>query len=124
MRTTEENRVYMRAYYAANKERLKAQNAESYARHRNVRLAKASAHARFVRTGCSPEMLEKLLREQNGLCAICSKILKGRDMCADHCHKTGVVRGLLCRTCNSGIGQLSDDPNRLERAAQYLRRTL
>lgn len=38
----------------------------------------------------------------------------------DHCHKTGKVRGLLCKTCNTGIGHLKDDPNILRSAINYL----
>ncbi|MFG2001358.1 endonuclease VII domain-containing protein [Spirillospora sp. NPDC048911] len=38
----------------------------------------------------------------------------------DHCHETGAVRGLLCPECNTGMGQLRDDPATLRRAADYL----
>ncbi|MFP3967298.1 endonuclease VII domain-containing protein [Actinomadura fulvescens] len=42
----------------------------------------------------------------------------------DHCHETGKVRGLLCPECNTGMGQLRDDPVTLRRAADYLEGTL
>lgn len=68
------------------------------------------------------EEYEALVAKQQGLCAICgSTCSSGRNLAVDHCHKTGKVRGLLCGNCNRAIGQLGDDPERIERAASYLR---
>lgn len=38
----------------------------------------------------------------------------------DHCHKTGVVRGLLCDKCNKGVGLFDDDIEKLAGMIQYL----
>jgi hypothetical protein len=38
----------------------------------------------------------------------------------DHNHKTGRVRGLLCKRCNVAIGMLDDNPKLLARALEYL----
>lgn len=38
----------------------------------------------------------------------------------DHCHETGVVRGLLCHNCNRGLGLLQDNPTYLRQAANYV----
>lgn len=58
---------------------------------------------------------------QNGLCAICRQQDVNKRLAVDHCHSTGVVRGLLCEPCNLSIGRMGDDPDRLEAAAQYIR---
>ncbi len=35
--------------------------------------------------------------------------------------KSSKVRGLLCRQCNTGLGQFQDDPVRLKQAIEYLK---
>jgi hypothetical protein len=57
---------------------------------------------------------------QDFSCAVCL-----RDdvlLTIDHDHSTRIVRGLLCRTCNDGLGKFKDDPARIEAALHYLRR--
>ena len=38
----------------------------------------------------------------------------------DHCHKTKKIRGLLCHTCNSGLGMFKDNIEYLKNAIKYL----
>src|SRR5688572_5364108 len=78
---------------------------------------------RYVRTryGLDKSAHDALLEAQGGRCAICrTDDPKSPHWNVDHCHKTNVVRGLLCLTCNSGIGMLNDDPDLLRAAALYL----
>ena len=42
---------------------------------------------------------DALRRWQAGACAMCSA--RQGSLVVDHCHKSGLVRGLLCRSCNS-----------------------
>jgi hypothetical protein len=65
--------------------------------------------------GMSVADYEALLAKQNGACAICKQTF-AQTPCVDHSHITGEVRGLLCRSCNLGLGHFKDDP-RLTRAA-------
>lgn len=63
---------------------------------------------------------------QNGRCAICGCGPNGNGkqygrLSIDHDHDTNEIRGLLCSTCNSGLGMFKDDPYLLELAADYLR---
>jgi len=39
-------------------------------------------------------------------CWCCCKTYERLDV--DHCHETGLVRGLLCFKCNTAIGKLGD----------------
>lgn len=44
------------------------------------------------------------------------------DLCVDHCHTSGEIRGVLCRKCNSALAFLKDDPAVIRRAADYIER--
>ncbi len=78
------------------------------------------------RYNSSLEEYNRLLAEQNGCCAICGKeedatlnnITKRLSM--DHCHKTLKIRGLLCSSCNHGLGKFKDNPIFLKNAIKYL----
>lgn len=63
------------------------------------------------------------LREQRGVCPICGLVLIPPEIAFDHDHKTGVFRGWLCRTCNSGLGHFRDDVRLLALAQDYLNAT-
>lgn len=69
---------------------------------------------------------EEMFEAQSGRCAICREApAAGRfGLVVDHCHSTGLVRGLLCAPCNSGIGFLGDNADRALAAAVYLRDNL
>lgn len=55
---------------------------------------------------------------QNGCCVICND--KHQSLVVDHNHKTGDIRGLLCSSCNTGLGFLKDSPEILYNAKKYL----
>ena len=56
--------------------------------------------------GITLENWEALFNEQNKVCALCGSNdpKDKRGWHTDHCHKTGKVRGILCRDCNIGLG--------------------
>lgn len=68
------------------------------------------------------EKYNEMLLNQNGVCAICLKHDEKavRSLAVDHCHKTGKIRGLLCRYCNQALGILNDDIERMKKAVEYL----
>jgi hypothetical protein len=61
--------------------------------------------------------VQQACEAQNNLCLIC---YCRKPLVVDHCHETGKVRGMLCSTCNTGIGHLKDSPAMLLSALQYL----
>lgn len=74
----------------------------------------------------TPEEYQGLLEDQNGTCAICTKVAdnrtqKQRLMMIDHCHTHGHVRGLLCISCNTRLGGL-EDASWFQKAQDYLER--
>lgn len=65
---------------------------------------------------------DTLLKAQNNGCAICGKTPEenGKRLAVDHDHETKGIRGLLCDTCNRGIGLLKDSARLLYIAAEYV----
>lgn len=62
-----------------------------------------------------------MLEAQDGGCAICGRPPKNQRLSVDHDHKTGLVRGLLCWTCNHRVlGNVRDNVELLMKAAAYL----
>lgn len=116
------SREYRRNRYLASHEHYKKRLRDSYARNKTNRLNYKLVKAYGITAQQRQEMLEK----QKGVCAICG----GDGKCGasapdsklhvDHCHASGVVRGLLCAHCNRALGLLNDDPNTLRAAALYL----
>lgn len=148
VRTPEENREYMRKYYLENQEsfakrgrdpevrarkneaRRKRYANDSEYREERKRIARdvdpsVKRDARLRRQyGIGASEFDAILHKQGGRCAICRATVgdgMNRPLYVDHCHKAGVVRGLLCSSCNFGIGKFRDDPELLIKAADYLR---
>lgn len=72
--------------------------------------------------GLTEDELVALEVRSGGRCEICGGPPDGvkNELCIDHDHETGKVRGLLCGRCNTAIGMMEDDPTRLEAAIAYL----
>lgn len=77
--------------------------------------------------GITQKEYAALLEKQHGKCAVCGdgetkvgRTGNTRSLCVDHCHTTGVIRGLLCDRCNCTLGKVKDDANLLRRMAAYI----
>lgn len=82
-------------------------------------LSPEEKHALALRKyGLTLETYEWIYQAQQGCCLIC------RDhhsvLLVDHCHSTHQIRGLLCHSCNTGLGMFRDCPKRLAAAIEYL----
>lgn len=62
--------------------------------------------------------LESMTEEQQHLCMICKR---ERPLVVDHNHDTGIVRSLLCQSCNRGLGSFGEDVGVILAAAAYLK---
>lgn len=74
--------------------------------------------------GLTEEQYDDMLALQDGRCLICRReFASDRRLVphVDHCHETGRVRGILCFTCNTGIGKFNDNIEWLEAAIAYLK---
>jgi hypothetical protein len=73
--------------------------------------------------GLSLDDYELMLAAQGGVCAICGEARpEERTLHVDHDHGTGEIRGLLCFRCNNAIGDLREEYELFQRAADYLDR--
>lgn len=71
----------------------------------------------------SDENFANMLEKQQHQCAICHVEIDW-SCHVDHNHTTGVVRGLLCGTCNTGLGMFKDNIEILREAIKYLEANL
>jgi len=94
----------------------------------NPRYKELSRNVHLKRTyGLTLQEYEEMFLQQKGLCAICrqGEVISSNgneidNLCVDHCHDTGQVRSLLCKSCNSGLGYFKDNVLLLESAVGYL----
>lgn len=113
-------REYKRIWSENNREKLREYSRAAY--HRNKDKAKKATYASTIKRvyGLTIEAYNTMCEAQGNACALCCKPFVKKPH-IDHDHETGVVRGILCGPCNTGIGKLGDTVESLERAVAYLR---
>jgi thymidine phosphorylase len=109
-------------------ERLKEYCASTLVSLKNKADRRANSYSRAINKrltqtyGLSLDRFNEMLTNQGGKCAVCKKKFgegKGRGPRVDHCHHTGVVRGLLCNACNIAEGLLRN-PRNVRRLLAYM----
>lgn len=106
--------AYANVYRECNRELInKKEKAKSTrkVRYNYIRLLK-------LRYGLTLEEYTQLSCAQNNQCKICGRHVS--RLCVDHKEK-GSYRGLLCSTCNVGLGMFRDSITYLQSAIKYLK---
>lgn len=109
-----------------NEKKLKEYHEKRF--NRKPRSTSVSYNYQLKGYGVTKEWFLKKYESQKGLCSICRSALRnpfdskadGKQLAVDHCHTNGVVRGILCRSCNVSLGLLKEDIGVLQRAVDYL----
>lgn len=74
--------------------------------------------------GITLDQYNELLKQQNFKCKICdnskSNSKLSTKLFVDHCHISGKIRGLLCDSCNKGLGLFKDNKELLKKSIKYL----
>lgn len=96
-------KIYSKKWSDAHRERKRADYARYYADPvKRERIRANSRNAHLVRKyGITAADYDRMHKNQKGKCLICDK---KKPLVVDHCHDTGVVRGLLCHFCNRWLG--------------------
>ena len=109
---------YMRKRYERDKDKINAKSKEWQLKNpERIRQTKQRYKLKS-KYGITEEEYRELIQKQKGLCANdnCSNFLTD----IDHCHKTGLIRGLLCKSCNLTLGLIKDDVSLLQGLINYL----
>lgn len=110
-------RAKQRKYYQLNKEKCNAATKKWAEIHKDeMRRYRKEYHEKYKQKyrnnklqrdyNISLSGYKKLAKQQGNCCAICgiSRNRLASDLCVDHDHSTGKIRGLLCKTCNYNLG--------------------
>ena len=123
-------------FYKNNPNKSKEYENTRYSKHKKQRLLKNQVYRQtnkqkfsefdrkklLKKYGMSIADYDIMLEKQNNRCAGCYTLDTGRyrHFHIDHCHKTNLVRGLLCPKCNMALGLLMDNIDILKNLIIYL----
>jgi len=72
----------------------------------------------------SYEVKKQMLEERSNICDICGELIEMETSRVDHDHNNGKVRGILCNSCNTGLGMFKDNLSNLYSAIEYLEKNM
>lgn len=134
MRTKEEVNAYQREYYKKKKKevgqyynitrKIYYENHKKEYATRSRKWYSDAANKMRRRQKIHSIDFDILLENQNGLCALGGEPLPQNvsEIHVDHDHETGIIRGLLCKSHNVGLGMFNDDCELLEKAIDYIKK--
>ncbi len=107
----EKKKDYMKEYHQINSEKLNETARRWRESHREAQSLYNKKRNLEYRIGITLEEFETTWQKQNGLCALCGRILKRtpHGYASDHNHKTGRFRGILCQLCNTRLHLFEDE---------------
>lgn len=133
MRDLAKKQAYMKEYYLKNRDKAIIARKKHYEANRELCIERSRIwtlnnkrrrkhNTLMASHGISIEVYEEMLHNQDNKCFCCgiSHLDIPNGLYVDHCHKTGKVRGLLCSTCNLGIGYAKDNVEILKNMIKYL----
>lgn len=112
---TADLKEYQRKYRAENRDRMKLLQKRWYESRRN------RVRERVRKLGLDSAVAD-IIMSMPQLCNICGEPPKIKDLHIDHDHLTLEFRGLLCHSCNVGIGHFRESPDLLDKAKRYISR--
>jgi hypothetical protein len=71
--------------------------------------------SRRIKASEIPIVKAALLAKQDYKCCLCPEPLTVSTSCLDHNHRSGLIRGVLCRNCNGIEGKIFNLANRAKR---------
>ena len=113
----------VKEYTAENKEKVRKYKSNYYYANRQKCIEKDRKNQLKRKYNVTVEWYDEQLKAQNGKCLICGTTEGGgisTVLHVDHNHETGAVRGLLCRSCNTGLGLFKENTKLLKNAIEYV----
>lgn len=124
MKKLRDEKQYNKKYYEKNKEQEKRRTLSNYYAFKKdpAKKLKWRENQLKVKYNITLEDWDSMYEEQGYKCAVCNsdEPVGNGVLHVDHCHDTGIVRGLLCHHCNTGLGSFKDNTQFLKSAIKYL----
>lgn len=124
IRNREKIKIYKKKWLVENAEYKREWNRAYIKKHKSRIVSLIRSRHLMVKFGITQEKYDEMFYSQDGCCAICGihqSNLK-RRLSTDHCHVTKNIRGLLCVSCNTGLGSFKDNIETLQKAIEYLQK--
>lgn len=124
-----ENKTCDKCLDSSRRSRLRYTKEQLYGYHKAWRdstqlgrnsIKRQNTRRRLQLYGLTEESYQEILIKQNNAWAKCKKTFT-KKIHTDHDHVTDQVRGLLCHSCNLGLGLLGDTLESLQEAVDYLK---
>ena len=112
LKDDKERAAYNKKWAKENKDKRK-DTADKYRESNRQVLRDRSIRSKYKITAIEYDLLFK----ESPICELCNI---NKSVHLDHDHTTGKIRGVLCQTCNTGLGKLGDNIQGLLKALNYL----